>query len=90
MTVDFGRCLPQRRIERLIQFGVLLARHRHAHHALQQPGILRQLGIVDLGDFVVAVMQVEYGDDQQAKKQQAEDQRERTPPDRTHRRSSTR
>jgi hypothetical protein len=39
------------------------------------------LSIVDFSDLVVAVMQIEYGDDQQANEQKPQDQREGAPPD---------
>ncbi|MNY22260.1 hypothetical protein D3C86_1558600 [compost metagenome] len=90
MAIDPGNRFAQGLVERLIQLGVFLARHGHAHHTLQQPGILGQLGIVDFGDFVVAVMQIEHADHPQAGEHQADDQGQGATPDRGHRRSSTR
>jgi hypothetical protein len=69
---------------------VFLARQRHAHHALQQPSVLRQLRVVDFGDFMVAVVQVEHADHGKTGEHQADDQRQGAAPDRGHRRSSTR
>jgi len=59
MSVNPGLGFPESLIERLIQLRVLGTRHRHTHYALQQACVLRQLRVVDLGDFVVAVMHIE-------------------------------
>ena len=89
MAIDLWLRFAQGLVERLIQLGVLLAGQRHAHHALQHPGVLGQLSVIDLGNFMVAVMQVEHADHGETGEHQANDQRQGATPDRSHRRSST-
>ncbi|MNG17817.1 hypothetical protein D3C84_1018340 [compost metagenome] len=89
MAVDLGCRLAQGLVEGLVQIGMFLARQGHAHDALQKTRVLGQLGIVDFGNFVVAVVQVEQADHCQASEHQANDQGQGATPDRGHRRSST-
>ncbi|MNU00492.1 hypothetical protein D3C72_2436300 [compost metagenome] len=64
MAIDPGHGFAQGFVEGLIKLVMFACRHRHAHDALKQPCVLRQLGVVNLGDFVIAVVQVEQTDHQ--------------------------
>ncbi|MNC75629.1 hypothetical protein D3C75_1271990 [compost metagenome] len=90
MAIDPGHGFAQGFVEGLIKLVMFACRHRHAHDALKQPRVLRQLGVVNLGDFVIAVVQVEQTDHQQAGQHQADDQGQGAPPDRSHEPCSTR
>ncbi|MNQ87208.1 hypothetical protein D3C85_1024230 [compost metagenome] len=90
MPVDPGLRLAQGPIESLIQISMFFARQGHAHDALQQASVLGQLGIIDFGNFVIAVVQIEHADHRQTGEHKANDQGQGATPDRGHRRSSTR
>ncbi|MNC49350.1 hypothetical protein D3C75_985240 [compost metagenome] len=50
--------LAQGLVEGTVQLVTALLLHRQAHDALQQPGVLRQVGVVHLVNFVAAVVVV--------------------------------
>ncbi|MNY04888.1 hypothetical protein D3C86_1375910 [compost metagenome] len=90
VTIAARHRFTQCGIERPVQFGVFFARQWHAHDALQQARILRQLSVVNLGDFVIAVVQIEEAEHRQTGQQQADDQGQCAAADGSHQRSSTR
>ncbi|MNG30979.1 hypothetical protein D3C84_1167080 [compost metagenome] len=63
---------------------MFLAGQRHTHHTLEQACILGQLGIIDFGNFMVAVVQVEHADHGNTRQHQANDQGQGATPDRGH------
>jgi len=82
--------LAQRLVERLVQRLPVLLVHGQAHHPLQQASVLRQMGIVDLGDFMAAVVVVVQRQQTAADQQQQHDPPQRALAQRTHARPSTR
>ncbi|MNN30556.1 hypothetical protein D3C81_1442080 [compost metagenome] len=82
--------VAERLLEGTVERLAVAAGQRHAHHALQQAGVLRQVGVVDFRYLVAAVEVVVEGDGQGAEGQQEHHHEQRAAAQRGHALPSTR